>query len=177
MSDDELRKGILELARILDKGIAMEHGAHIYYSMAAQRSPTVEGKKMFQWLADFELNHEDKLRRKKQELLEHPEMKGVSHPPLDKEYTLSEGGESIDLPPEPSETDILRLAIMNEKIAYAFYQRKLTHAADDSLRTMFETFAREEEKHIKILSELRQRLMIDGLWGDVDAFEDDLKHD
>ena len=171
---DELKNAIIDLIKVIDKAISMEHSAHIYYAMWSQKSPSPEGRKMFQWLADFEANHEDNLRRKREELLNHPVMKGVSPPPLDDEYSVSEAGKSTGLPPEPSETDVLKLAIMNESKAYAFYQRKLTHAADDGLKKMFETFAKEEEKHIRILSEMRQRLLTDGLWGDVDAFEDDL---
>jgi len=171
---DELRNAILELIKVIDKAISMEHNAHIYYSMWSQKSPSAEGRKMFQWLASFEANHEDNLRRKREELLNHKAMKGISPPPMDEEYNISEAGRSGGLPPEPSETDVLKLAILNERKAYAFYQRKLTHAADDGLKTMFETFAKEEEKHIRILSEMRQRLQTDGLWGDIDAFEDDL---
>ena len=175
MSENELLDDILAIIKILNKGIRMENEASRFYAKAAESSPTKEGKRVFEWLAEFEQGHEEKIRAKREELVSHPLMKGVTPPELDPDYHVSEASGSDELPPEPSDTEILKLAIINEKKAYAFFQRKLTHAADDSLKKMWEAFAEEENKHITILSEMRQRLITDRIWGDIEEFEKDLK--
>jgi rubrerythrin len=173
MNDEELKEGILELIKTLDKGIRMERNANRFYAAAASNSPTPEGKTIFNWLAEWEAGHAEKLSQKREQLLAHPSMKGVIPPPLDEDYQLSEAGWSVELPPKPSDIDILKMAMINERKAYAFFQRKLTRAAEEGLKTLWDTLAREEEKHIKILGDLRQRLMIDGLWGDIEAIQQD----
>jgi len=171
MADDDLQKGILDLIKILDKGISMERNAQIFYSNAARATKAPQGKKMYEWLVNFEKNHESNLMAKRKELLQHPAIRGATPPALDVS-TISEAIASTDLPPEPSDVDVLRVAIENEKKAYSFYTRKLTHAADEHLKTMFQTMAREEDKHIRILSEMRRRLQIEGIWSDLEAFDD-----
>ena len=171
MADNDLQKGILDLIKVLDKGISMERNAQIFYGTAARNTKAPQGKKMYEWLVNFERNHESNLLAKRKELLQHPAMRSTPVPLLDIS-TLSEAATPDDLPPEPSDVDVLRVAIDGERKAYAFYNRKLTHAADEHLKTMFQTMAREEDKHIKILSEMRRRLQIDGIWSDLEAFEE-----
>ena len=171
MAESETRKGILELIKVLDKGISMERNAQIFYGTAARNTKAQQGKRMYDWLVNFERNHETNLMAKRKELLQHPAMQGYPTPLLETS-TLSEASQPDDLPPIPSDVDVLKVAIESEQKAYAFYSRKLTHAADEHLRTMFQTMAREEDKHIKILSEMRRRLQIEGIWSDLEAFEE-----
>ena len=82
-----------------------------------------------------------------------------------------------ELPPKPSDVDVLKLAIEGERKAYTFYSRKFTHAAQDTVKTMFETMANEEDRHIKILTEMRRHLQIEGIWGDLEAIDESLRQD
>ena len=171
MAVDELREGIIDLIKILDKGIAMEHHAQEFYKKAVKKTDSPQGKEMFEWLVRFEVNHEQKLREKKAEILSHPAMKGVKPPPSEQRMFLSEANARTKLAPDATDVDILHIAIENEERAYAFFTRKFTHAQEDHIKTMFETLAAEEEKHLKILTELRRRLQIDGIWGDYKEME------
>lgn len=177
MGSDEMHEQILELIKILDKGIMMEHNAQAFYRTAASNTGSPQGKKMFEWLVNFEANHEEKLMAKREELLGHPDMKGVKPPPLDEDYKISEASSLSSLPPKPSDVDVLKVAIEGEQRAYAFYTRKFTHAASESVKTMFETMAKEEEKHIKILSEMRRHIQVEGIWMDLEEADKATRHD
>ena len=171
MVSDDVREGILELIKILDKGIAMEHHAQDFYRNASKKTVSLQGKKMYDWLVEFEVNHEEKLRGKKKELLEHPAMKGAKPPPFDMDKLLSEASANTKLPVNPTDIDILHIAIENEERALAFFTRKFTHAQGEHLKTMFETMAAEEDKHLRILTDIRRRLQIEGIWADYDKIE------
>jgi rubrerythrin len=171
MVADELRDSILDLVKILDKGIAMEHHAQVFYKNAATKTTSPQGKKTYEWLVDFETNHEEKLRDKRAELLAHPSMKGVKPPPFDQRMFLSEAAAKTTLAPNATDVDVLRIALDNEERAYAFFTRKLKHSQEGHIKKMFETMAAEEEKHIKILTEIRRRLQIEGIWAGYDEID------
>ena len=65
----------------------------------------------------------------------------------------------------------LKIAIENEKRAYAFYQKKYTFARGEEIKEMFEQMATEEDRHIKILSDQLEHLKINKLWKDFDELE------
>ncbi len=177
MTPDNMKDRILELIKIIDKAIMMEHNAQAFYRTASRNTQSPEGKKMFEWLVGFEANHEAKLQAKRDELLTLPPMEGVAPPPLDEDFLLSEASQGTKLPPKPSDVDVLKLAIEGEQRAYSFYNRKFTHAADDHIKTMFQTMANEEERHIKILSEMRRHLQVEGIWMDLEDADKATQHD
>jgi rubrerythrin len=177
MAAESMKDGILELIKIIDKAIMMEHNAQAFYRTAGRNTGSAEGKKMFEWLVNFEANHEAKLQAKRDELLSLPDMKDVEPPPLDEESKLSEASTVSNLPPKPSDVDVLRVAIEGEQRAYAYYNRKFTHAADEHIKTMFQTMAKEEERHIKILSEMRRHLQVEGIWMDLEEADKATSHD
>ncbi len=176
MTGNELLDDILSHLKILTNAAEMERQAQVFYSEAAMRCKSPEGKKMLRWLAEFEKSHEARLLEQKSKLEKHPLMKGMKSPRLEEDYATSEASSLAGLPPKPSETDILKAAIINETKIYAFYQRKLTHAASDELKDVWEKMAADENRHIVILSEMRQRLINNKMWGDVDAYINELEH-
>ena len=171
MVSEDVRDGIIDLIKILDKGIAMKHHVQDFYRHASEKIRSVHGRKMFDWLVEFKANHEQKLREKRKELLEHPALEGFKPPPIDMDKLLSEVSLNTILPANPTDVDILHLAMENEERAFAFFTRKSTHSHYEHIKTMFETMAAEEEKHIKILTDIRRRLQIEGVWGDYKDME------
>jgi rubrerythrin len=152
----------------------MERNARDFYARAARHSKTKQGKRMFDWLAQFEVGHKTRLESKKQEILQHPALEGVDVPKLD-DYQVSEASGTIVLSDDPTDIEILKIAIENEKRAYSFFQKKITFTEDTLLLRMFETMAREEEKHWKILQDQLDRLQMDNIWGTMDEIEQTIK--
>jgi len=174
MQSDELRKSLLKIIRLLDKGIAMERHARDFYAAAARKSDTPQGKKMFEWLAQFEAGHKARLEAKRNDFLQHAALEGVSTPELE-DYDVSEADASVKLLENATDMDVLKLGIENELRAYAFYEKKYTYATDESLRAMFDTMAREEDKHIRILREQLEHLELNRVWAEMDEVEKSIR--
>jgi rubrerythrin len=174
MVQDDARKSILAMIRVLDKGIAMEHNARGFYLESARACKSRLGKRMLRWLASFEVGHEARLKAKRDELLMHSAMSGVDVETLGR-YTVSEASDSRKLPDQASETEILKMAIENEKRAYSFFRRKITLTADPSIEALFAGMALEEERHIKILRDQLDHYKINQLWKDFEEFEEGQK--
>jgi len=174
MVNEDLKQSLVNVVRLLDKGISMERNARDFYSGAARNTKSKAGKKLFEWLAQFEVGHKNRLEAKKQEILEHPALKGVDIPKLGN-YEVSEASEGSKLSTDATDIEILKMAIENEKRAYSFFQKKITHTDDELLVAMFETMSGEEEKHIKILQDQLHRLQIDHIWGTMDDIEQVIK--
>jgi len=170
MAGDELVNSLLEMIRILNKGIAMERHARDFYAGAARRTESVAGKKMFEWLAAFEVGHKTRLEAKREELLRHPELRGVDIPALG-DFDVSEAYTGKDISPGVSDTEVLKIALENEKRAYSFFQKKLTFADDPQLEEMFRQMAGEEEKHMKIIEEQIKHLRLNHIWADLEDLE------
>ena len=163
------------MVKVLDKGIMMEHNAREFYLAAARNTKSKDGKILLDWLADFESGHEARLKAKKDDLLKHPVMRGVDLEPL-KDYNVSETGGAIHLPIEPTETDIIKVALENEHKAYAFFQKKISFTEDPSIEALFREMAHEEDRHIQILNDQLQSLKIKKLWIDMKEFDDFMKY-
>ncbi len=166
MNPKDLKESLIKVVRLLDKGIAMEMHARDFYAAAARKTGSPQGRKLFEWLAQFEVGHKARLEGKRKEILSHPALKGVETKEVG-DYDVSEADESVALPSNPTDIDILKIALENERRAYAFYQKKITFSTDALLKEMFNTMAREEERHIKILSDQRKHLEVNRIWGDL----------
>jgi rubrerythrin len=174
LPNQDIKDALTAIIKILNKGIMMEHNARTFYLDAAAKTKSTEGKKLLEWLADFETGHEARLTAKKNELASHPAMSGVHIEPL-ADYKVSETGGSLRLLAEPSETDILKVAIENEKKAYTFFQKKVSFSENPTVENLFKEMAHEEERHIEILNEQLKSLRIKNLWIDMQEFDDYMK--
>jgi rubrerythrin len=171
MAEEKAHEEIIKMIKVIDKAILMERNARSFYQTAAHKVESSEGKKMFQWLADFEAGHESRLMTRRNELFAHPFMEGVGSFPVGEGQSMSEA-RPIELPMEPSDTDVLMIAIQNENVARSYYQLKGSSAPDDSVKATFEHLAADEEKHIRILSEQLKHLQVERFWLDLASFDD-----
>ncbi len=170
MDSGNIKESLLQVIRMLDKGIAMERNARNFYAAAARKSGSETGRRMFEWLAQFEIGHKARLEARREEILTHPALKGVDIPALG-DYEVSETNEAIEMLDSYSDADILAIAIENEKRAYSFYQKKITYSDDLILLQMLETMAGEEDKHIKILTEQLNNIKLNQMWGEMEDLE------
>jgi rubrerythrin len=173
MEDEKLREELQKLIKVVDKAIMMERNARTFYLHAARRVDAVEGKKMFEWLADFEAGHESRLMARRRDLFSHPAMEGVAPYPV-QDDSLSEA-KPVEVSSEPSDTQVLMIAIENEQIAKSYYEANGAHSVDEELKIAFQRMANEEERHIKILSEQLKHLQVDRFWVDLAAFDETKK--
>ena len=170
MSSEETRESLLKLLRLLDKGIAMERNARDFYARAARIVEDLNARKMFEWLANFEVGHKKRLEAKVKNILADDTLADVDIPQLG-EFEVSEAIWKKNFPEHPSDLEILTMAMENEKRAYAFYQRKITFTTDELLLEMLETMARDEDKHFKILEDQYENLQRDHIWGTMEEIE------
>jgi len=170
MTSDDVRDSILKVVRTLDKGIIMERNARDFYTRAARIAVNPKAKKLFEWLARFEISHKARLESKKKEFLSHDSLKGIDLPGLDN-YEVSEADPWVTIPEDISEIEILKLALVNEKKAYSFFQKKITFAPDPTIKALFGQLAKEEEKHCQIIEDQLKHIKLNNLWGDIEEWE------
>jgi rubrerythrin len=174
MSQEEKGKAILDMLRVIDKGVVMEQNARTFYLSAADKVKSDEGRKMMKWLADFEQGHASRLLERKKALM--GRLRSLELDPLNFDnFDVSETSESKRLAPDASEMDILKMAIENEKRAYAFFTKKVTFAGDKSIETFFREMAAQEEQHIKILNDQLDHLKATQRWKDFSEFDEYLE--
>jgi rubrerythrin len=166
---------ILHLIRVIDKAIMSERNAVAFYRHAARKVESVEGKKMFEWLAAFEAGHESRLLTGRKDLFADPAMDGYQHFPVEDDHTAAEIHSAL-ISPEISEQQILMIALENEHEAAIFYQTSADTSPNPVIKHTFERMAREEERHIRILSEQIKHLEVERFWMDWASFEESQKH-
>ena len=170
MATDDIGKTLLKIVRILDKGIIMERNARDFYAGASRRTKNRKAKKMFDWLAQFEVGHKARLEAKRKQILSHKSLKGIK-PTAVEEYKVSEADPWVKIPEGISEIEILKLALKNEKKAYSFFQKKITFSEDETLKVFFTQLAEEEEKHCRIIEDQLRHLKMNHIWQDFEEFE------
>jgi rubrerythrin len=133
----------------LMRGMEIEKETFDFYTRAEQRTFHPEGKKVFHWLAKSEESHYLKLT----ELYKTLDQNG---------RWVFFGGPTISLEPQregaavgfdTSDLEALRLAQEVEKKGIAYFNELLGHTTDPDGRSMLEALRREEEEHLRVISE------------------------
>jgi rubrerythrin len=143
--------------------IEAEKEAYQNYSRLAKKTKNPKGKEMFQQLSEFEVNHYQKLRN----LLKTLQEKG--------EWILYEGTDlkkkSIPLKAEKpkgqeqlTDMDALKIAVLEEKKAEAFYRSMAELTRDARGKDMYKRLANEEALHEKVLNDQYYSLHNTGIW-------------
>ncbi|UFS68854.1 ferritin family protein [Geomonas sp. RF6] len=134
-----------EVMDALMRGMEIEKETFDFYTEAEQKTFSAEGKRIFRWLAKTEEVHYLKLS----ELYN----------------ALDRGGERVfyagaTVPLEPTgvgfhtnDLEALRLAMEVERKGIAFYDELLQKSSDPEGKGMIETLRREEEEHLRVISE------------------------
>ena len=145
----------------LSMAIQREKEAHRYYTDAAAKATSENGKKMFSWLASEESGHIQILEKQWENI------KGsgvwlaeegyctygdISHPIECSEFPSSsefKGEFKEDAP----ELEILKKAVEAERAATSFYADLAGNTSNPDGRAMFEKLSRVEQGHLDLLEE------------------------
>jgi rubrerythrin len=172
MDDAKLLDLTLEQIKTIDKAINMERNAKIFYAQASEQVDSVDGKKTFRWLADFEASHEARLSSRRNELVTSPVLAGKPVPHHDLDLESSETYNDGELDPVMSDVEILILALKNEQRARGFYERKAKHEEGD-MKELLITLMNDEDRHIRILQGQIDHLQLNRKWATLDSITQD----
>jgi rubrerythrin len=144
----------------LDVAIQTEKDGHEFYRRAAGRTRDKGGRVLFASLADDELEHLHVLETQRESLIEQgrwlstEEMEVQLRPPVTEEAPLfsrkSLGGKVNEY---TSDLSALRMALLIEKDAVAFYTSAARQTEDVAGRAMYQRLVEMEKEHQRILDE------------------------
>ena len=142
----EAGKSVLDA---LMRGMEIEKETFDFYTRAEQKTFNPEGKRIFRWLAKSEESHYLKLTELYKALDEGGRWVFFAGSTI----TLEPEGEGAGVGFETSDVDALRLAMEVEKKGIAYFDDLLSKTTDPEGRSMVETLRREEEEHLRVISE------------------------
>lgn len=145
---------------VVELAIEREKGGHSFYTKAAETTQAMDGKKMFNWLAQEELGHLSHLEEVRQNLLKTGKFpqkgggttSGISEPLDKKSFPWS--SEAVGEPKlDTKELEALRIGINAEKEDIAFYSKAAAETTDTEARDMFNRLVAVEKGHQELLEE------------------------
>lgn len=130
---------------LISLAIRKEEEAYDFYMTAARHAEHQSSVKLLEELAAQEMKHKEKL----QNALNSGVCETFECRTSDEFERLDLSQYLVDIPLKPSSTsqDILIVAIKREEVAYKFYMALAGLTKMDSHRAVFETLAKEEQKH------------------------------
>jgi rubrerythrin len=145
--------------------VAMEAEKNAYqtYSKAAKKTKNPKGRDMFQQLAEFEMNHYQRLKELSKSLQEKGEWilySGTSF----KKKSIPIKMEKPKGQEQLTDMDALKIAIREEKKAQAYYRSLAELTKDPRGKDMYKRLADEETLHEKILNDQYYNLHNTGVW-------------
>ncbi|MBN2654409.1 MAG: ferritin family protein [Nitrospirae bacterium] len=143
--------------------LKMETDAVKFYTEAASKIGYPAGKKMFLSIAEDEKRHIEMIRS----ILQKTDLKiNKSNPVSSVKTIFSEMKDQMMQRVEASsdEMEALKIAMEMEKEGADFYNKSAREAVLDKEKMLFETLAKEEEKHYSIFSNTYSFLTDTGNW-------------
>ncbi len=145
-------KDVLELA------MQREQEGHQFYIKAASSTSNAKGKRMFEWLAQEETRHYQKLDNEMQALLNTGQWRPAQErsveqhsEPLIKADFPSLSQATGEIKPNSSDLDALHIGIAAEREAVELYRHAAEIASDPSVKDMFQKLVAEEQGHLDLL--------------------------
>ena len=158
----------LTITDAIQTAMEAELKAVTVYREAAGKAANTAVEKLFGQLADFEQHHADKLSdlieslRKKGKYLVY---EGYSRPiAAQSEIQISGKAAKVLEAAKVSLMDILSMAQEIEKSASKKYETLAEQTSDKDGKAMFKLLAKEEQSHLKILTEVYWNLNDRGVW-------------
>jgi rubrerythrin len=150
----------MKLKEVIQTAIKMEEEGYDFYKQAEARTANPYGKKMYDFLAQYEVHHKKLLER----LLNStpPEARDLDIP-LPKERLKSVFAEArahMDsaVPPTADDIAALTFAMGKETESFKLYDEAAKDSADPKVKAMFTRMAKEEGQHYEILEQTRYYL-------------------
>jgi rubrerythrin len=142
----EAGKAVLDA---LMRGMEIEKETFDFYTRAEQKTFNPEAKRVFRWLAKSEESHYLKLTELYNSLDESGRWVFYGGPTISLEPQGAGGGVGF----ETSDIEALHLALDVENKGIAYFDELLTRTTDPDGRGMIQSLRREEEEHIRVISE------------------------
>jgi rubrerythrin len=140
-----------------------EKEAAQFYSKASKKTRDPKGRDMLQQLAEFEMNHYQRLKDLSKSLQEKGEWilySGTSF----KKKSIPLKMEKPKGQEQLTDMDALKIAIREEKKAQAYYRSMAELTKDPRGKDMYKRLANEEALHEKVLNDQYYSLHNTGLW-------------
>lgn len=141
--------------------LQLERDGYAYYKKAAEKCPNEYGKKMFEKLANDEIQHLKKFREIAESFF----------------GTIDEGEgkhldifEDMDFSTRAGEYAAIDHAIDFERRAREHFKNAAQNAQNEKVKRLFEEIAAEEEMHMELLQAERSYLHKSGIWFDYQEF-------
>ncbi|MFC1739021.1 ferritin family protein [Planctomycetota bacterium] len=130
------------LDEVLEYAIDREIDANQFYLALAERVDNVEMRKVFEDLADEELEHKAKLEL---ELMKLGKTTAIKVPPTSpqRDYIISDSNSLLDM----DYKDMLMMAIEKEEASFRTYVNLVPRAYDSESREVLLSLAEEEVRH------------------------------
>ena len=158
----------LSLVDAIQIAMEAEKQAVALYKDAAQKTANMVIQPLFNNLADFEQHHYDKLAELVASLQEKGKFivyEGYSLPiPAQSEIKISEEAADVLAAQKVSMMDILTMAQNVEQQAGKRYTALAEQTSDADGKAMFEWLAKEEQTHLRLLTEVYWNLNDRGVW-------------
>ncbi len=138
---------------VLALAMEREKGGREFYLKAAAETRDPKGKEMFQWLADEELRHFQKLYGQRRGLAEGGKWQkpGEAVKPIDKSEFPDIAEARGEVKVTAKERDALQMGINAEKESIELYRKAAEETADPDGREMFLRLVEEEKGHLELL--------------------------
>jgi rubrerythrin len=133
----------------LMRGMEIEKETFDFYTRAEQKTFDPEGKKVFRWLARSEESHYLKLTELYKTIDQGGRWVFFGGPTI----TLEPQGDEAGVGFETGDIEALKLAMEVEKKGIAYFNDLLAQTTDPDGRSMIESLRREEEEHLRVISE------------------------
>jgi rubrerythrin len=144
----------------LNIAIQTEKDGHEFYLNAAEKTSDPQGKTLFTSLAADEIEHLRLLDDQKRALTEEQHWAPHSEPGEEAQPTKAKGApifsrEALaqDINSYTSELSVLRMALLMEKDAVAFYSKAASETDDPNGKAMYQYLVEMEREHQRILEE------------------------
>ncbi len=158
-------KDVLELA------MRREKEGHEFYLRAASGTSNAKGKHMFEWLAQEETKHYQKLESELQALSRTGQWRPPGARSTDKASEPIKRTEfprlaevAGDIQPNAGELDALHTGIAAEKQAVELYRHAAENASDAGVKDMFLKLVQEEQGHLDLLESEHEWLAQSGTY-------------
>lgn len=143
--------------------LQLEKDGYAYYKKAAELCPNEYGKKMFEKLAQDEIEHLRKFKSIAEEIFK----KNVDDRGEGKHLDIFE---KIDFSTKAGESTALDHAIKFEERAHEFFKNSAEKARNEKVKKLFEEIAKEEEMHKQLLEAEKGYIQKSGIWFDYQEF-------
>ncbi|MGA2192334.1 MAG: ferritin family protein [Nitrospirota bacterium] len=150
----------MKIDDVLKIAIKMEEDGYDFYKQAEARTANDMGKRMYSFLADYELHHKELLLSLMNKIT--PDARELDIPlPKDRlKSVFAEARAHMDksVPATADDIAALDFAMVKEKESFKLYAEAARDSGDPKVKAVFARMAKEEGQHYEILEHTRYYL-------------------